>query len=387
LTDIARPALLADSHLPDLQLLLDDQPLRGWLAERGQVLQRRSRVRYKPGISCVAALELQTGPAFLLAVAASARPKLDKVVLNAPPGGVLAHEPGRGLLLASFTADRDLPAVRSLGDNLRRLVGEDVAGAGVATLVYNPQRRWVGLASASNEQPAVLLRAYRRSVFPKVADRLAVAARASVVVRVPRLLGVYHRGALMAMEYLPGRSLDTVLAAGRAPVDLAAVGQALAGLHRIDAADCAPAGVSPSADTACLVAALLPDLAGRLVLVSARLDSQQPASASAALCHGDFSLDQVIVGVDGGLGFIDWDRSGRGNPATDLASVAASGLDDTMMQRLLAGYTRVRPVPADLSWQITDARLRRLAEPFRQGSPTWAEDIRRRLDLLEATMP
>jgi hypothetical protein len=57
------------------------------------------------------------------------------------------------------------------------------------------------------------------------------------------------------------------------------------------------------------------------------------------------------------------------------------------MHRLLAGYVRVRPLPADLSWQITDAQLRRLAEPFREGSPTWAEDIRRRLDLLEATMP
>jgi aminoglycoside phosphotransferase len=378
--------LPADPHLPNLRLLLDDEPLRAWLGGQGQVLQRRSHVRYKPGTSCVAALLLQSGPAFLMAVAESARPKLDKVVVKAPPGGVLAYEPARGLLLASFTADRDLPAVRALEDNLRRLLGRDMAGASVTTVVYNPQRRWVGLASAANPQPAVLLRGYRRPVFAGVVDRLTVAARASAVVRVPRLLGDYHRSAVMAVEYLPGQPLDTALAAGRAPVDLAAVGQALAGLHQIDAADSVPADVSPSADTACLVAALLPELAGRLASVTATLDAQRSASACAALCHGDFSFDQVIVGADGGLGFIDWDRAGRGNPAVDLASVAASGLDDTMMQRLLAGYTRVRPVPGDLSWQITDARLRRLAEPFRQGSPTWAEDIRRRLDLLEATM-
>jgi hypothetical protein len=137
----AAPGLLADRQLPDLPLFVDDGPLRSWLAERGQVLQRRSHVRYKPGTSCVAALQLQSGPAFLMAVAESGRPKLDKVVLKAPPGSVLAHEPARGLLLASFTADRDLPAVRALEDNLRRLLGDEVAGARVATVVYNPQRR------------------------------------------------------------------------------------------------------------------------------------------------------------------------------------------------------------------------------------------------------
>jgi aminoglycoside phosphotransferase (APT) family kinase protein len=188
------------------------------------------------------------------------------------------------------------------------------------------------------------------------------------------------------VEYLPGQPLDTALAVGRPPVDLAAVGQALARLHQVDAADSVPADVSPSVDTGRLVAALLPDLAGRLAAVTAALDGQRPYSASTALCHGDFSLDRVIVGADGGLGFIDWDRSGCGNPAADLASVAASGLADTAMQRLLAGYTRVRPVPADLAWQIAEARLRRLAEPFRQGSPSWVEDVRRRLSLLEATM-
>jgi aminoglycoside phosphotransferase (APT) family kinase protein len=170
------------------------------------------------------------------------------------------------------------------------------------------------------------------------------------------------------------------------PLDVAG-DSALAGLHQIDAADAVPADLSPPAGTARLVAALLPDLAGRLATVTALLEARAPNSASTALCHGDFSLDQVILGADGGgLGFIDWDRTGYGNPATDLASVAASGLGQEMMQQLLTGYSRVRPVPDDLSWHVADAHLRRLAEPFRQGSPTWAADIRHRLGLLEATL-
>jgi aminoglycoside phosphotransferase len=386
-TAAARPAPLADRHLPDLQLLVDDEPLRAWLAGYGQVLARRSHVRYKPGTSCVAALQLQSGPAFLLTVAEPARSKLDKVVLKAPPGTVLAHDPARRLLLASFTADRDLPAVRKHEHNLRRLLGKDLITGSVATLVYNPERRWVGVASPGNGGPAVLLRAYRMPVFAEAVDRLAVAARASAVVQVPQLLKASHRCALLALEYLPGQPLDTALAAGiRGPVDLAAVGETLAGLHQINAADSVPADVSPSAETARLVAALLPDLAGRIASVTATLKAQAPNSASTALCHGDFSLDQVILGAGGGLGFIDWDRTGRGNPATDLASVAASGLAEETMQQLLTGYSRVRPVPDDLSWHVADARLRRLAEPFRQGSPTWAADIRHGLTLLEATL-
>jgi aminoglycoside phosphotransferase (APT) family kinase protein len=230
-------------------------------------------------------------------------------------------------------------------------------------------------------------------VFSEAVDRLAVAARASAVVQVPRLLNASHRCALLAVEYLPGQPLDTALAAGihepvnLAPVDLAGVGETLAGLHQIDAADSMPADLSPSADTARLVAALLPDLAGRIASVTATLEAQAPTSANTALCHGDFSLDQVILGADGGgLGFIDWDRTGYGNPATDLASVAASGPAEETMQQLLAGYSRVRPVPDDLPWHIGDARLRRLAEPFRQASPGWAADIRHRLSLLEATL-
>jgi hypothetical protein len=74
------------------------------------------------------------------------------------------------------------------------------------------------------------------------------------------------------------------------------------------------------------------------------VDRRRPHPDNTRLRHGDFSLDQVIIGPDGGLGFIDWDRAGVGNPAADLASAAASGLSHETMQHLLGGYTRIGPL-------------------------------------------
>ena len=103
-----------DPGLPGLGLLLADEPLRAWLAERGEVLHRRCYLRYKPKTSCVVGVRLASGPAFLLAVSSSAQPKLDKYLSEAGPRDVLGTDPGRRLLLAPFTADRDLPALADL---------------------------------------------------------------------------------------------------------------------------------------------------------------------------------------------------------------------------------------------------------------------------------
>ena len=117
------------------------------------------------------------------------------------------------------------------------------------------------------------------------------------------------------------------------------------------------------------------------------LRGTRPSRTADTLCHGDFSMDQVVVDDDGELGLLDWDRAGRGNPAGDLASAIAAESEETATSAILTGYTRVLPVPRDLDWQLASARLQRLAEPFRLASPTWLTQLERNVAVLEATVP
>ena len=94
--------------------------------------------------------------------------------------------------------------------------------------------------------------------------------------------------------------------------------------------------------------------------------------------HGDFSLDQVVLGPDGPV-FLDWDRAGTGVAAIDLASMRAAGLDAESWQLVLNGYGEVRPLPRDLDWYVAAAVLERAAEPFRAGHREWLSETNRRL--------
>ncbi len=379
-------SLVDDPDIPGLGLLLADEPLRAWLAERGEVLDRRCSVRYKPRTSCVAGLRLASGPAFLLAVSAAAQPKLNKYLAQASSGDILGADPGRLLLVASFTADRDLPALTDLDRNIGRLLRHP-GSPETTTLVHKPQRRWVGLVRSGEQRTPVVLRAYRRSRLTDAGERLRIAQRASGVLRTPRLLARSSRSALLAVSFLPGTSLEARRSADARRSDGAAAGEALARVHRCDARGLPAALVSEPGLTAALVGALAPHLAGRVADLMVTLRGTRPSRAADTLCHGDFSMDQVVVDDEGGLGLIDWDRAGRGNPAGDLASAMAAGLDESATSGLLTGYSRVRPVPPDLEWQLASARLQRLAEPFRLASPTWLAELERGVAVLESTMP
>lgn len=386
MSDQPQSSLVDDPDIPGLGLLLADEPLRAWLAERGEVLDRRCYLRYKPRTSCVAGLRLASGPAFLLAVSAAAQPKLNKYLTQARPGDILGADPGRLLLLASFTADRDLPALTGLERNIGRLLRHP-GNPEATTLVHKPQRRWVGLVRSGEQRTPVVLRAYRRSRLTEAGERLGMAQRASGVLRVPRLLARSERSELLAASFLPGMSLEARHSVDGGRSDRAAAGEALARLHRCDARGLPAALVSEPGLTAALVGALAPHLAARVTDLMVTLRGTRPSRPADTLCHGDFSMDQVLIDDQGALGLIDWDRAGRGNPAGDLASSMAAEPDESARSGLLAGYSLVRPVPPDLEWQLASARLQRLAEPFRLASPTWLAELERGVAVLESTMP
>jgi aminoglycoside phosphotransferase (APT) family kinase protein len=378
----AQPRLLADPAVPGLGLLLDDARLRTWLDERGQRLLRRCYVRYKPGTSVVVGLQLVSGWAFALAVAAEGRPKLDKLQHRAGEEDVLAVDPEHDILLASVWGDRDLPALAALPRVVGRLLPQ-VGPHEVATLVHKPQRRWVGLLDAPSLAQPVLLRAYGRSRAADAAQRLRLARQVRHAVQVPRLLNRSNRYAALAVEYIPGRTLQAVLASGPARSEVVETGGALARVHGRGAAGMPATDLADPAATVELVGAVLPSLRSRVEDLLAALGSRRPSRPEPSVCHGDFSLDQVVVSTAGTLAFVDWDRGGAGAPAADLGSAVASGLDDATRGALLEGYTEVRPLPSDLDWYVAQAKLLRLADPFRAASPCWAAEVEARVEDLE----
>ncbi|RJK93755.1 phosphotransferase [Vallicoccus soli] len=379
-----------DPALPALAPLLDAAALGALLGGRVE----RRYVRWKPGTSFVlaAVLDRGDGPRDVVATAtsAAARPKLAKSARRAPAGSVLHADPARGLLVTTPAADRDLPALRALAEGTAALVPP---GAVLRRLAYKPQRRWVGAASSSGG--TVLLRAHR----PRDLERHAAAPRALAggAPRTPALLGSDARLGLAVVEWVDGRPLDAALAAGRASRDdVRSAGAALAALH----ARPVPAGLAArrrggahglraaAAAVARLDPARGPDAHG----LAARLERELGAApAPAALLHGDFSADQVVLGT-GGAALVDLDAAGPGEPAEDLGAFAAAaalqGLDEAaVLGPLLEGYAGVRvPPPAGrVALHRRAHLLRRAAEPFRTCRPDWHRELHRVLD--EALAP
>ncbi|GIG35216.1 hypothetical protein [Cellulomonas pakistanensis] len=412
-----------DRDLPGLAVLLDDDAL----AERLGSPVRRRYLRYKPGVACALALDVDGHRAFALTVAADAAPKLDKTVRKAPPGSLLAVDPAARVVVARPPADRDLPALARIARDLPGalgglLPGVDLAGATLAPLTHKPQRRWVGLLTPVGGPP-VVLRVHR----PDEARAVVAAARAlaageptagtpgaepgAAAAWTPVLRGADPDGGLVAWTWLPGTSLHDALAAagaaaggpaaadGRAAADgLAAAGAALAALHRRPPG--ALPGRGPGADAADLtsaaaaVARLVPGLGARASALADRVAAALAAGpAPAVTAHGDFSVDQVVVGPDGRTGLVDLDAATAAEPALDLGSGVAAlhaaavlgalpADAGSQAPALLAGYDG--PVdPARLRAHAAGGLLRRAVEPFRSCSPLWPEQTERVLGLAE----
>ncbi|GAB3757347.1 phosphotransferase family protein [Microlunatus parietis] len=364
--------MITDRALPGLPILLETDGV--------------TQLRYKPGTSCVAAIARPDGPAFGYAVSPAARPKLDKLIRKAPPGTIIDHDQERNLIMARAAADRDLPALADpAAAAVSLLPGPPPA---FRTLAYKPQRRWVALASQVGHEP-VLLRAYRRTT---VADAYLRLARFDRLAGTRRSLGWDADYAVIATSFEPGESLAELIESGAATdAMLTGCGAALARLHDHQPFPGAPVREADPAATVALLGVLLSDQASRAQGILDRLRATAPARVPPVPCHGDFSADQVIIPPAGSTRteptLIDFDRSGLGDPAADLAGLSAAGLGPDAVDRVLAGYRTVRPVPAGLDWHRARALLLRAADPFRTASPDWPADILANLDRLEEAMP
>jgi len=397
-----RRLVVADHALPGLETLLDGNLLSSWLAGAEPSVDRvqRTYVRYKPGTSCALGAQVRAGGVdqhvTVTAYSHAASAKFAKTVLKAPRAALLSVDRAHLVVATAPAADRDLPALAHLADDRRRrrllsllLPGVPVRSARLTTLSHKPQRRWVGMLTTDSGDH-VLLRAYRPTELP---GHVAVVRAFSVGrPRTPAVLGTAPDLGILAVEYLPGDSLDQRLGETRSGrTKLAGAGAALALLHDRPA-DSVPLPLRTVEDEARAVlaaaehvATLLPDLAPAVrplaTEVAARLVGR---AAQRTPVHGDFSVDQVVLGPSGQVALVDLDSGAIGDPASDLACAAAALAYSTVMggsaavepRRLAAlhdGYAAMRPLPdpEHLALQTSAELLRRAVDPFRLCSPRW----------------
>ncbi len=388
-----------DPALPGLALLLDGDALSRRL---GAAVHRRY-LRYKPGTTCVLALDVDGERAFAVAHAARALPKVDKTVERAPAGTLLAVDRGTGVLVARPRADRDLPGLARLTGDLHRCVapllpGADLDGAALTTLSHKPQRRWVGLLAPRTGDP-VVVRVHRPA--DARATQAALRSLPTGEPWLPSLLGVDARHGISLLSWLPGTGLHDLLASGRATAaHVRSAGAVVAALHARPPGDLAVRG--PDADrgdlrrAAAAVGVLVPGLAERSAALADRLGTalaeRRPPAVTA---HGDLSLDQVVVGAGGRTALVDLDAATGAEPALDLGSAVAAlhvasrlgggppEVDD-LAALLLDGYGAAVD-PRRLQVQTAAGLLRRAVEPFRLCHPAWREQVAEVVALAERT--
>ncbi|MBG6183472.1 hypothetical protein IWX65_001423 [Arthrobacter sp. CAN_A214] len=392
-----RSPAAVDPALPALGVLFDPPRLSALLGRP----VRANRLRHKPGVSVVARLrEDNGGIRWLTAYAPGKGAKVEKTLRRAAETGValetipLPDAPGQFLVSGPIELDprlyKTLRPFRSSG------ILEEWS-----VLNYNPHRRVV-FAVGQGHTRTVCKTGSAHRADADLLERLVAGG-------VPVLTQANPAGLpdLGGLRYFPwfgsgDLSMRPVSGPGTAGTDAPAfaAGQALALLHAQPPASLTPGSHAPAAALAHHVArnsSLVPPLAERLENLSGALEPLLRRPGHAALIHGDFSADQVLVdGSD--IRLIDLDRCTYGAAAADLGSFAAVELlqmpvpaqvpdvfglplTGTMLEGYSAGLRDVSREEV-LPWVVFHL-LSRLGDPFRSCSPNWSEEMEARLDLME----
>jgi aminoglycoside phosphotransferase len=173
-------------------------------------------------------------------------------------------------------------------------------------------------------------------------------------IRVPEILMKVRtdKVAAVLMTAVPGRHLAPGhLAPGDLPAMVRVIGRGLARLHALPAADC-PFDEMPrtrlqrareATDRNLIDAGEFDDRNAGVTPVALyqRLAGAVPDREDIVVAHGDATLENMLIGSDSELGFIDCGRSGRSDRYLDLALVEAdlrTGFGRDAAEGFLAAY-------------------------------------------------
>lgn len=142
-----------------------------------------------------------------------------------------------------------------------------------------------------------------------------------------------------------------------------------------------------------LVSHLVPHRRAEIERAAASLAERASAIPPGPTVHGDLYEGQVFVGDRSGLGLIDLDDAGPGDPLLDAANLLAhlsvlSASAPRARRRPLAYRALLRPLvldgmgasEGDLAWREALCMLKLATGPFRVLSPRWPDRVEARVD-------
>jgi hypothetical protein len=142
---------------------------------------------------------------------------------------------------------------------------------------------------------------------------------------------------------------------------------------------------------AAFISVIVPELAGRLEDLVARLRDALPNGMSLVPTHGDFHVDQLLR-VGGDLVLIDFDDMCLAPSAFDLASYLADVVRgregdpaaiEAVRGSLLRGYAGCPPA---MEWHVAAVTLTRASHPFQRYVPGWPERVEKMVAAAEAVL-
>ena len=297
---------------------------------------------------------------------------------RSPAARPVVYDPEVNAIITWLPFDVKLPGLAvpppELADRLSR------AGAsaprrpgGPAVLGYKPASRAV-LRFGDH-----ILKAYAKDRQFSAAVTGLLASGCAPSLYAPRLRATFADLRLTAQPVVdgitPGEAVDVAREAG-------AFLRALHGYRRDELALWWPAHQLAEAKRhARLAATVVPELAPCLRGLADRLTRSLPADPALVSAHGDFHVDQILVGHDR-LVVVDFDGMCRAPAALDVATYAADvvrGRDDDLdrvfavLDPLREGYGRT---PDHVEWYLSTAILCRATHPFRAQVPNWEARVR-----------
>lgn len=417
-----------DDKLPGLATLLDDESACRLFQHHFDRLPPRSArctyLRYKPGVSCLAAFAIETcegiQTAHVTAYRADAADKLAKASERATlhnarcPAPIVVPE--LAIVISPFPCDSELSTLEQVYSRdgqiqmLSRLTPDDdnsLVFAQWTQLRYKPGRRYVARLDVDNE-PQAVLKLHSAAEYAQ-ARRATKSFGSSVGVNTANTLGHSDRLRAILTRWLPGKPLLNVLNDPESAIPaMEATGHLIAQLHGLSISKLPLRNAQQEAEElkrlADDFAAVSPELADSMQNIAQRCSDRFTTLPLVEVpIHGDFHPQQILIDVDSpaaDAALIDFDSAALSHPACDIGNLLAhlyreslrGSFSQNQLERLtmtfLDTYAEQHPSlnPSAVQVYLASGLLRLAHEPFRHRQRKWHEEtqaiVQRALEVL-----